>query len=549
MFSIQFSPHDKLPKYICQGCISILDVAHEFKLKCECSHQKFLRLLQVSIHEETSSPGHQYASNRNDCDDVEQVFLPRLHLDDDDEGNGREANEQITSEFIGLHIKQEIITDDEPSNLNIDKIIDRDYDNPQAIQIEFDMDKFIKTEHREYESVTGSDSDDNDNVDAQKLKKIAEPTIKLSTTTATPVLYECKICPWTKYKSKQNLAYHMHKKHGVPMVTKRVPCKYCDKTYSDSTSLSRHNRKIHLGRPLRISTVVCEYCGKAFTCASNKRRHISLVHCGEKLFDCKMCDRKFGQADALLKHIGSHEKGTVRGERGVRRPCDECSQTFATSQKLAAHKRSHLRANQREQHPKKIEKKQNQQRVALLSAEDRIRNHMAYQKSRTPCEICGKLILTVLRTTHMRMHNNVRPHKCAYCEMDFITSSARTAHMRVHTNVRPFKCDLCDKSYRQSSHLGAHKLRHSGERAFKCSFCTKTFALPFNRKLHERVHTGETPYTCNLCEEKFSNSGALRKHASTYHPGQEDAAVTVKPRHFYGALQKNDDGEYMAVKK
>lgn len=532
----QFNVDDELPKHICHPCISKLKVAHAFKRKCECTHQKFLDMIQVSIH-----------GDGNVADDS-KPFFPELQLASD---ANECAEEQIVSENDGHNT----IVD-----LNIEEVVDN-YDFPQLIKIEVDANEFLTNE---YESVTDSDSSETTD---NKKRHNSPSVIKAppATVDSLPYVYECYMCPWAKYKQQLNLIVHMHKKHGFPMDTsQRVPCKLCTKTYADSTSLSRHKRRVHLAGPLarpRPAGAVCEYCGKKFAFASNRQRHILLVHRGVKRYDCKLCGVKFGQANALEKHLVSHETGQLRKRL---RHCDQCAETFDTKKSLAAHlgqmhatkcgsrriraknnnmleqRSSHRqqRSTQREQGPIGVRKTPVCR--TKLSETERIRNQIEYRKSRRPCEICGKLILTVLIPIHMRMHNNIRPHKCAYCGMDFLTSTAHKSHVRVHTGDRPYKCDLCDKTFRQGAHLRDHKIRHTGERAFHCSFCPKTFAFPFNKRLHERTHTGETPHKCNLCEEKFSNSGALRKHASAHHPGQEDLAVTLNPKRSYNVLPKNE---------
>ena len=58
-----------------------------------------------------------------------------------------------------------------------------------------------------------------------------------------------------------------------PGITKGSYCEKCDKSYSDRSSLKRHNDSVHL-----MIRHTCDQCGKDFTEAYGLKRHIRTVH-------------------------------------------------------------------------------------------------------------------------------------------------------------------------------------------------------------------------------------------------------------------------------
>lgn len=292
----------------------------------------------------------------------------------------------------------------------------------------------------------------------------------------------------------------MNAVHGFNI--RKYKCFLCELVFKTHTKLHDHRQKFHFDRPPKIGTI---------------RPHDDTV--GQVSFGCPMCDKTFTKCNGLKIHIGTvHNR-----ERNF--DCDQCSNAFKTKSSLATHQLTHVPASERPKPSQAVLDRRKEYYADRISKPD---------KKYGVCPICGRSINISGLPGHMRMHTGTNPYKCSYCPKSFTRKPNLTQHLLVHTGTRSFKCDSCAKSFRTASNLREHRVKHGGDKPFKCSYCEKSFFLPFNCRLHERTHTGEKPYKCNLCTEKYTNSSALRRHATVMHPGQETVAVSgsVKPRQY-----------------
>lgn len=115
---------------------------------------------------------------------------------------------------------------------------------------------------------------------------------------------------------------------------KNIKCHQCPKRFSSLDSYKTHVSIAHIGSRV----FQCKICFKKFPRKRELDRHAAL-HSGMKPFSCSQCDKKFTKKDKLDKHEQTHDCLVVN------MPCIECGATFEKKPDLVAHIKSHFTEN------------------------------------------------------------------------------------------------------------------------------------------------------------------------------------------------------------
>ncbi|XP_050344426.1 zinc finger protein 626-like isoform X2 [Nymphalis io] len=116
----------------------------------------------------------------------------------------------------------------------------------------------------------------------------------------------CAICG-RGFAFKGELSSHnknVHNKHLKPK--KQYKCKFCNKLYKCAKSVIVHERSAHTGqRP-----AVCSVCGSSFYHDDYLKEHMRL-HTGETPFKCPICDRGYAQRCNMKSHLRIHKRSEL----------------------------------------------------------------------------------------------------------------------------------------------------------------------------------------------------------------------------------------------
>ncbi|XP_041973677.1 gastrula zinc finger protein XlCGF57.1-like [Aricia agestis] len=132
-----------------------------------------------------------------------------------------------------------------------------------------------------------------------------------------------------------------HSKQKSPISNKNKPknikCHQCPKRFSSLDAYKTHVSVAHIGSRI----FQCKICFKKFPRKRELDRHV-VIHSGMKPFSCNQCDKNFTKKDKLDRHVASNE---CSNELVVNMPCIECGATFEKKADLVAHIKSHFTEN------------------------------------------------------------------------------------------------------------------------------------------------------------------------------------------------------------
>ena len=91
------------------------------------------------------------------------------------------------------------------------------------------------------------------------------------------------------------------------LTARSFPCTTCDKTFTSSRNLRKHQNIHSGGRPFQ-----CKFCDKTFTTPRKRDAHVKVKHCNSSDFKCP-CGYSFPDQHKLK----IHQEGCVLSKKGA----------------------------------------------------------------------------------------------------------------------------------------------------------------------------------------------------------------------------------------
>ncbi|CAH0551497.1 unnamed protein product [Brassicogethes aeneus] len=305
--AVQVLEGDGLPPYICQKCISKLNIAFQFKTQCETSDAKLRQCFEnfnnlsqqaelgfIELKKDEVSATVEFTEG---TDGTSEHLQPQVqHINEINNITLPEAN-QIQDATILTTVQLE------PGPL----LNDIDKNSLQELKLEFSdlkpVDLDLKVEDLTLVHLTPPTTQ----TQPVKQKKSTKP-------------HQCDTCGKV-FRTKPGLVHHIRIHTGErPYI-----CHLCDKRFINGGHLHTHMRT-HTGE----KNHVCAACSKAFATAQQLTKHTIAIHTSERPYGCTYCSKRFASSSNLNTHIKIHT-----GEKNYH--CDQCAKSFSTKGQLYQH--------------------------------------------------------------------------------------------------------------------------------------------------------------------------------------------------------------------
>ena len=230
----------------------------------------------------------------------------------------------------------------------------------------------------------------------------------------------------------------------------------CEIARCGYTTASKYDMRKHLLFHSKTKNYVCPTCQKPFTTSSDLKRH-ERIHKSEVIFQCSFenCSFTTKRSDSLSLHERTHTSIETR----LRHPCPGCGKLFSSHQIISRHLKKCGQLQEKDPDLRKC-KVCSKTFSSVHKLNVHLRNHegrLDFPCTNTKCD--KKFATKYGLTKHLMTHD--KRFECIHCRKMFSRKDVLETHMKSHQEtvanlIVDYICSYCQLPFNSSEELLGH---------------------------------------------------------------------------------------------